>query len=245
MSHAATNWAILQKGLKPATKIVLWFLCDRHNPDFGCFPSQARLADDCEMSARSVRDHLTILEDRGLIRRIKRSGGAGAYISDRYIFAFESGFDSKNDRPAAKSATGKNASNPAAKSATGHRQNLPPNLVRVNPVREPVNDDFDILWKYYPRKVGKGAAKKEYGKALKKTTPDKIKSALGEFIRCQQGTETRLIPHLRTWLHQERWDDVQSDAINRHKTTDDQLDALNATTDQQLDNLFPKMRAIK
>jgi len=43
MSHKATVWAIQQRGLKPATKIVLWFLCDRHNPDFGCFPTQARL----------------------------------------------------------------------------------------------------------------------------------------------------------------------------------------------------------
>ena len=41
MSHKATVWAIQQRGLKPATKIVLWFLCDRHNPDFGCFPTQA------------------------------------------------------------------------------------------------------------------------------------------------------------------------------------------------------------
>ena len=48
MSHAATNWAIQQRGLKPATKIVLWHLCDRHNPDFGCFPTQARLAEDYE-----------------------------------------------------------------------------------------------------------------------------------------------------------------------------------------------------
>ena len=29
MSHKATVWAIQQRGLKPATKIVLWFLCDR------------------------------------------------------------------------------------------------------------------------------------------------------------------------------------------------------------------------
>ena len=49
MSHAATNWAIQQRGLKPATKIVLWFLCDRHNPDFGCFPTQARLAEDARI----------------------------------------------------------------------------------------------------------------------------------------------------------------------------------------------------
>jgi hypothetical protein len=38
MSHDATNWAIQQRGLKPTTKIVLWHLCDRFNPDFGCFP---------------------------------------------------------------------------------------------------------------------------------------------------------------------------------------------------------------
>ena len=45
MSHAATNWAIQQRGLKPTTKIVLWHLCDRFNPDFGCFPSQEQLAE--------------------------------------------------------------------------------------------------------------------------------------------------------------------------------------------------------
>ena len=36
MSHKATLWAIEQRGLKPTTKIVLWHLCDRFNPDFGC-----------------------------------------------------------------------------------------------------------------------------------------------------------------------------------------------------------------
>ncbi|SEG14890.1 hypothetical protein SAMN05421751_11282 [Jhaorihella thermophila] len=40
MSHYATTWAIRQRGLKPATKLVLWYLADRHNPDYGCFPSQ-------------------------------------------------------------------------------------------------------------------------------------------------------------------------------------------------------------
>jgi hypothetical protein len=38
MSHDATNWAIKQRGLKPTTKIVLWHLCDRFNPDSGCRP---------------------------------------------------------------------------------------------------------------------------------------------------------------------------------------------------------------
>jgi FKBP-type peptidyl-prolyl cis-trans isomerase len=63
MSHKATVWAIQQRGLKPATKIVLWFLCDRHNPDFGCFPTQARLADDAEMSISALNEHLAKLQE--------------------------------------------------------------------------------------------------------------------------------------------------------------------------------------
>ena len=46
MSHKATNWAIQQRGLSPVTKLVLWYLCDRHTPDFGCYPSQDQLAAD-------------------------------------------------------------------------------------------------------------------------------------------------------------------------------------------------------
>jgi hypothetical protein len=38
--------------LMPATKLVLWHLCDRHNPDFGCFPSQDQLAAMLKSRAR-------------------------------------------------------------------------------------------------------------------------------------------------------------------------------------------------
>ena len=34
MTHEAGNWAIKQRRLKPTTKIVLWHLCDRFNPDY-------------------------------------------------------------------------------------------------------------------------------------------------------------------------------------------------------------------
>jgi DNA-binding transcriptional MocR family regulator len=72
MSHEATNWAIKQRGLKPTTKIVLWHLCDRFNPDYGCFPSQARLAHDCEISRSTLNEHLGQLEAGGLLRRVPR-----------------------------------------------------------------------------------------------------------------------------------------------------------------------------
>lgn len=70
MSHAATNWAIKQRGLKPAAKIVLWHLADCHNGHSGqCNPRQALLAHLCEMSKSTLNVHLAGLEKHGLIRR--------------------------------------------------------------------------------------------------------------------------------------------------------------------------------
>ena len=100
MSHFATNWAILQRGLKPATKIVLWHLCDRHNPDFGCFPTQARLAADCEISRSALNDHLRKLELAGLIRRCASVDPVTKrQRPTRYILGFEDGFDDPESDP--------------------------------------------------------------------------------------------------------------------------------------------------
>ena len=93
MSHHATNWAVQQRGLKPATKIVLWHLCDRHNPDYGCFPSQKQLAYDTEMSESALNVHLLKLEAAGLVRRVQsRDQQTNRQMRTRYILGFEAGF---------------------------------------------------------------------------------------------------------------------------------------------------------
>ncbi len=93
MSHDATNWAIQRRGLKPATKIVLWHLCDRHNPDFGCFPTQARLAEDAEMSISALNAHLAKLEELRLIHRVRaHDPRTHKRQATRYILGFENGF---------------------------------------------------------------------------------------------------------------------------------------------------------
>lgn len=94
MSHKATSWAVQQRGLKPAVKVLLWHLADRHNVDNGCFPNQSMLADDCEMSRATVNRHLDELEQAGLIRRIKRiDPDTRRQLSTRYVLAFEEGFE--------------------------------------------------------------------------------------------------------------------------------------------------------
>ncbi|WP_277022220.1 helix-turn-helix domain-containing protein [Paracoccus hibiscisoli] len=69
MSHQATKWALRQRGLKPAAKIVLFYLCDHHNDENGCFPSQELLATECEMSRSTLNLQLAKLEEMGLLRR--------------------------------------------------------------------------------------------------------------------------------------------------------------------------------
>jgi DNA-binding MarR family transcriptional regulator len=93
MSHRATNWAIQQRGLAPATKLVLWHLCDRHNPDYGCFPSQDQLAADAEISRASLNTHLDKLEQTGLIRRERRlAEDTKRQRTTRYFLGFEEEF---------------------------------------------------------------------------------------------------------------------------------------------------------
>ena len=101
MSHAATNWAIQQRGLKPATKIVLWHLCDRFNPDFGCFPTQERLAHDCEIGRATLNRHLDELEARRLIKRVRIvDTKTGQQRPTRYLLGFE--FDDGGDAGASR-----------------------------------------------------------------------------------------------------------------------------------------------
>lgn len=70
--------------------------------------------------------------------------------------------------------------------------------------------DFDLFWENYPRKVGKGAARKVW----ERIKPDaELVEAMLETLRWQcetaqwRGERGKYIPHPVTWLRQERWSD--------------------------------------
>ena len=107
MSHDATNWAIQRRGLKPTTKIVLWHLCDRFNPDYGCFPSQIRLAHDCEISRSTLNEHLDHLEAEKLLRRVPRIDPVTKrQMPTRYILMFEDDFAPHDPEPCPETGHG-------------------------------------------------------------------------------------------------------------------------------------------
>lgn len=137
MSHRATNWAIQRRGLAPATKLVLWHLCDRHNPDYGCFPSQDQLAADAEISRASLNTHLDKLEQAGLIRRERRlDDDTKRQRTTRYFLGFEEDFALK---PCPESGHGSGAE-PCPNLAKSRVQNLDTNPVSKEPVTTTARD---------------------------------------------------------------------------------------------------------
>jgi len=136
MSHQATNWAFQQRGLRPAARVVLLYLADRHNPDNGCFPSQTQLAYDCEMSRSGLNNILEELVDLGLIRRERRiNPKTRKQMSTRYILGFEDDFAQE---PCPDNGHGIDQK-PCPKIADSRVQTLD-----TNPVREPVSTTTDF-----------------------------------------------------------------------------------------------------
>lgn len=67
-------------------------------------------------------------------------------------------------------------------------------------------DEFDSFWAIYPRRQGKGEARKAFAKARKKVALGSIIDGATRF-RDDPNREDEFTPHATTWLNQERWDD--------------------------------------
>lgn len=69
------------------------------------------------------------------------------------------------------------------------------------------DDGFETFWTAYPRKVGKGAARKSWAKAAKTHPAADIIAAATRFAAFRAGQNPKYTPHPATWLNAERWAD--------------------------------------
>lgn len=205
MSHYMTGLAMRQVGLKPATKIVLYWIANHHNESTGkCFPSHKRLAQLCEMTDRSIRTHIEFLINAGLLTKHDNYRDNGSQTSNSYELHL---MDTETPR--------KNIPTPLEKISDQPQKNLPTlNLGSNNLGNEQyINEldhadlDFNRFYALYPRKIGKEAARKSFAKSLKKAPAQKIIEAADQFALACRGKEKKFIPHPATWLNQGRWDD--------------------------------------
>lgn len=66
---------------------------------------------------------------------------------------------------------------------------------------------FDEFWSFYPRKIGKGGAKKTWQKITRRVKPEVIVEGARRMASDPNLPETQFIPHPSTWLNEGRWDD--------------------------------------
>ena len=87
MSHQATNWAAELRGIPPMAKLVLLRLADRADESGICYPSQRRLAAECGITERTVRNAIQELIRTGIVEIDRPSTPAGSPTRYRMTFA--------------------------------------------------------------------------------------------------------------------------------------------------------------
>ena len=68
-------------------------------------------------------------------------------------------------------------------------------------------DDFDAFWTLYPRKEGKGQARRAFTSAAKKIGANAVIDGLKSHLEALKAKERQFIPLPATWLNGERWTD--------------------------------------
>lgn len=228
MSGQALVWAANVRGLKPATKIVLIQLAERHNKDTGlCNPSIKTLAEDCEMDRTTVMRHLGVLELLGLITTQAAGKEDGGRANNQYLLHMPK-VDPTDVSRGVKSdfATGVKSQSDGglSRNPTGVKSQSCATLTLREPEREPLlfgsnepqsardetekpDDWFDRFWEAYPLKRGKPAAKKSWVKAIKKADPEVIISAARRYAQSRD-VQRGFAKYPQGWLTDERWADA-------------------------------------
>ena len=245
-----------------AERFVLIALADFANDAGECWPSMASVARKTCMTERGAQKIIRRLEADGWIRT---TTGGGRSACNSYTLSLENperhtGNETTKPRttfPEYRSETpnvsaetpNTGALNPEHGSPEPSRTVIEPSVRKNPPIIPPTDfsDEFEAIWKAYPRKVGKGAAAKQWAKARRSHSFEAIARPLAEFCRLREGSDQQFTPHLATWLHQERWNDEQGHAVNRRPNSSEDIERLSRIPADDVDRLFqgiPQLRLI-
>lgn len=244
MSIPALKWAFRLKLTGPL-KAVLIALADHADDENICFPSTDRLALWAGVVERTVRREILHLMKLGLVRKEGRDYAlnVGAALPDSGPIVRNPDSHAPEPRtntPAARTNTPEIRTNTPAHNDEPPRTPIEPptrarapHLALVHPPPQPPllgaasgePDGFPAFWDAYPKKVGKGAARKAYAKALQRASPEIILAGV-KAAAWDTRDEGRFIPHAATWLNGDRWDDQRMPptaprAPKLARTTDD------------------------
>jgi hypothetical protein len=223
MSIEALSMVLNHSKAIGSQKVVLLGIANHLGPDAteGAWPSQRRLADYSNMSERGVQKCIDKLVSSGELKvEVAAGHSRNQYKPNRYWITIQCPPDcdrSMSHRRGELEYSEGRTPVPPGSNASTVRVEQGFVLTVIEPSEEPsenLNLDiiskqpsrFDQWWSYYPRKEGKGAARKEFDKALKKTSLD-VLIASAKSYRDDGNRESKFTVQPARWLREERWED--------------------------------------
>ena len=124
----------------PLRKLVLIKLADNANDMGECWPSYQHVADQCEISKRSVMNHINTLCGAGLLRKEIRKGGPKGNSSNVYYLTLSGAADSLGVVQQIHQGSAPGSPPSAADSLGGSAGDAPRNSHSFESVKEPVTE---------------------------------------------------------------------------------------------------------
>ena len=193
MSIECLNQALKIKGLTPTKKFILVILGNYADEKGTCYPSYRHLADMIGLKdTKGVQRAIKEFEEKGYLTIQHRVNDKGAYTSNRYYLNLSIGLETPR---------GEETLTQGVQEPYNTKDDTKTNtLLKDNDYIQ----EFEIFWKYYPRKLGKFQASKSFGKYDEKHY-SKIIYATKVFAKENINTEEKFIPHATTFLNQQRY----------------------------------------
>ena len=200
VSVAAVAWAFEQK-LPANEKIVLLALADCENGQTAlCIPGQERLAEMSSMSVRTVQRMLARLEERGYIRRERRTSAISGYrTSDSYVLALRDNLSGKPEPTRQIEQANTTTVSSIKEPEVGTGSNTPPT--------PSVDLEFEQLWAAWPKKTERKKAASKWRNLSAKKRAEILPKILAHAEANRQHTPPQFIPGLAPFLNGERWDE--------------------------------------
>ena len=215
MSNKISNLVQTKKIGSLTKKAILMYMADKASDDgSGIWVSKKNMAADLEMTDRAVRIHIKDMIAMGVLVEAGQRQCKTGYTVD-YTINVDVVGSLGSTREATEQHTHLNDVHPypcMSFTPTPEPRSPKPS---IEPSIEPytsskddeVNYYFDQLWEMYPRKVGKGQARKAYVAASKKIDFFDLLPKLEAYVSTLDGKDKQYMPHLATWLNGERWAD--------------------------------------
>lgn len=143
---------------------------------------------------------LSVEFDRAMSRRHQQSVRSKA--------RWHNGKDSSHGNPNHNHSKKKNTDTGISSSLESSESSLTPTIAHSRKTNErEIQKSFEEFWNVCPRKVGKGAARRAFATALKKTDLATLVAAMARYAKLRSGGDPTFTAHPATWLNGERWSD--------------------------------------